>query len=64
MSKAEFGELTGVIADETIGVFSIGLTPGSADGPQWQPWMLTGTHIDSPIGEIREPVLDRVRRVQ
>ena len=64
MSKAAFGELTGVIANEAIGVFGVGLTTGSADGPQWQPLMLTRTHIDSPIGEIREPVLDRVGRVQ
>ena len=34
MSKAAFGELTGVIADEAIGVFGVGLTTGSADGPQ------------------------------
>ena len=64
MSKAAFGELTCVIADETIGVFGVGLTTGSADGSQWQPLMFTSTHIDSPIGEIREPVLDRVGRVQ
>ena len=64
MSKAAFGELTGIITNKAVGVFGVGLTTGSADGSQWQPLMFTSTHIDSPIGEIREPVLDRVGRVQ
>ena len=57
MSKAAFGELTGVIADETIGVFGVGLTTGSVDGPQWQPLMLTSTHIGGPIEEVQQRVL-------